>query len=220
MGEARRKKLLQAAATSAPTIDQIEERVEIARVSGAIRKLSEAASAHLGRDCHLHAALCREILSMHGVETRLVIGFAAWRVGDGHGDVILHAPIANMIPQGQAVPFHAWLEIGPAESRHRIILDFTTYQLRQKAAEMDQLDGGRTTVEWCPDYLAAQATQISSLKQVTMKNKGLFFYQHNSEVERRILRDARSLDQEDLDALLILYRNPHVQVFGPNDQNR
>lgn len=170
MGEARTKRQLRE--VELRIVKQIDSAVDLARVSSAIRKLAEAASSHVGADCYLHADLCRELLKQHGVESRLVIGFAAWRVGDGHGDVIVHAPLQGMAPQPEALPFHAWLEIGPAESAHRLILDFSTYQLRRKAAELDALDGGDTNVNWCPDYLAALATDVSSLEDVTMKRRG------------------------------------------------
>ncbi|WP_425952937.1 hypothetical protein [Ralstonia pseudosolanacearum] len=217
MGEARRKKLLQAGAAPALTIEQIEQKAGLARISSAIRKLSEAASAHLGRDCYLHASMCREILALKGVESRLVAGFAAWRVGEGNSDVIVHGPTGNIVPQGGALPYHAWLEIGPAESRHRIILDFTTYQLREKAAQLDLLDGGHTTVSWCPNYLVATAAQLSSLSQVTKDHAGLFCYQRNEELERGIRDTAGGIDEADLRALILIYENPDVMVFGPND---
>lgn len=217
MGEARRKRLLRE--VELRMVKQIDSAVDLARVSSAIRKLAEAASSHVGADCYLHADLCRELLKQHGVESRLVIGFAAWRVGGGHGDVIVHAPLQGMAPQPEALPFHAWLEIGPAESDHRLILDFSTYQLRRKAAELDALDGGHTNVNWCPDYLAALATDVSSLEDVTMETKGLFFYRPHNDLQRYVEQKAGTIDQVDLNNLILLYRNPNIQVIGPNDIN-
>ncbi|BBQ02927.1 hypothetical protein BSFA1_80550 (plasmid) [Burkholderia sp. SFA1] len=129
----------------------------------------------------------------------------------------MHAPLQGMAPQPEALSFHAWLEIGPAESAHRLILDFSTYQLRRKAAELDALDGGDTNVNWCPDYLAALATDVSSLEDVTMKTKGLFFYRPHNDLQRYVEHKAGAIDQVDLNNLILLYRNPNIKVIGPND---
>ena len=116
---------------------------DLRRISSALRRLATAASGNLGSDCYIHAAIAQEILNRLGVSSKLVAGYAAWRVGNGDGDVILHAPMPNMPSQPGSVAYHMWLEVG----KH--LIDFTTYQLRHKAIQRDKLDGGTTTVTWC-----------------------------------------------------------------------
>lgn len=222
MGEAKRKKAqaerqgnLEGKDPS-DVIRQIDQKVNLQRVATAVRKLSEASSANIGRDCHLHAGLCQALLARLGVETTLVIGYAAWRVGNGDGDVINHLPMKNMVHQPKAHPYHAWLEFGNPTSRFRIILDFTTYQLHRKAAELDALDGGHTTVEWCPDYLAVPFSQATSEGDVRTLHTGLFYYERDVPLERQLLAQSKPLDQEDIENLAFIYQNPNINVFGPN----
>lgn len=200
------------------SVAQIDEKVDLARLSVAMRKLANAASSARGADCYVHAALCKEIMSARGVESRLVVGFAAWRVGNEDGAVITHAPMPGMATQHPlALPFHAWLEVGDLYSQDRVLIDFTTYQLKRKAAELDELDGGHTTVNWCPNYLAAPASKVSSMREVSQLRAGMFFYEHNPTVERVVTARDRWLDREDLAHLILIYNNPSVVVFGSND---
>lgn len=183
-------------------------------IAAAIRKLNKAASGHYGKDCLLHAALAqRAIKELAGFQTRIVIGFAGWRVGNGDSDVILHAPVPGMVYQGEnGIPFHAWLQSGD------YLLDFTTYQLRDKAAQLDELDGGKTQVDWCPDYLVVKTKKISTLKQVMQLRAGLFYYMHDAKMEQHVLANERTpfLDEEDWCTFLTIYQNPDVIVVGPN----
>ncbi|WP_186214455.1 hypothetical protein [Burkholderia gladioli] len=222
MGEAKRKKALAErrgnveGQNANDVLGQIDQKVDLQRVATAIRKLSEASSANIGRDCHLHAGLCQALLARLGVETTLIIGYASWRVGNGDGDVINHLPVKNMVHQPKAHPYHAWLEFGNPTSRFRIILDFTTYQLHRKAAELDALDGGQTTVEWCPEYLAVPFANVSSLHDVRTLHAGLFYYERNVPMERQMLAQSKPLDQEDVELLGQIYQNPDINVIGPN----
>ncbi|AQH05804.1 hypothetical protein A9R05_43085 (plasmid) [Burkholderia sp. KK1] len=222
MGEAKRKKALAERQGNVEGKDandvlgQIDQKVNLQRVATAIRKLSEASSANIGRDCHLHAGLCQALLARLGIETTLVIGYAAWRVGNGDGDVINHFPVKTMVEQPKAHPYHAWLEFGNPTSRFRIILDFTTYQLRRKAAELDALDGGHTTVEWCPEYLAVPFANVSSVDDVRMLRAGLFYYERDVPLERQMLAQSEPPDQEDVDLLGHIYQNPEINVIGTN----
>lgn len=222
MGEAKRKKAL-AERQGNPevkdaneVVSQIDQKVNLQRVATAIRKLSEASSTNVGRDCHLNASLCQVLLARLGVETTLVIGYAAWRVGNGDGDVINHQPVKNMPAQPKAHPYHAWLEFGNPTSQFRIILDFTTYQLHRKAAELDAMDGGQTTVEWCPEYLATPFSQTSSNENVRRRHAGLFYYERDVSLERQLLAQSKPLDQEDVELLALIYQNPEINVIGPN----
>lgn len=205
MGEAKRRH------QAKKQLKEALDRADLPRLSAALQKLTTAASGNHGADCYIHAAIAQRILSDLGVETQIVAGYAAWRVGNGDSDVIQHAPSPGMIPQPGGVPYHVWLETGD------FILDFTTYALVKKAAQLDKLDGGHTTVSWHPDYLLASKHSISSIRDVTQKNAGMYYYERVAELERTIIETAPELDQDDLDTAWILYKNPEIKVLGPND---
>lgn len=213
MGQAKARQLREAAYRK-----QLAEQVNLENVSTAMRKLATAASSSLGGDCYLHALLTRAILSDAGIEARLTIGFAAWRVGSGDGDVILHAPAPGAIQHSRfssdALPFHVWLTL--MDGKTPWILDFTTYQLHQKARDLDALDGGSTRVDWCPDFLMMPANSAVSLPQVTRGHTGMCFYEVNAEMQGRVLGASRDFDPFDLNSLRLLVAHPHMEVVGPN----
>jgi len=182
------------------------------RISISIQKLARAASGNHGSDCFLHAALAQRALKeLHGIQTKLVIGFASWRVGNGDGDVITHAPIPGIAYQGEnALPYHAWL------IDDDYLIDFSTYQLRDKAAKLDALDGGVTQVDWCPDYLIVKHKKSSSLKNVAQLNVGLFYYERYPKLEIQIKSESNVLDEDDWRNFMLIYENPDVVVLGPN----
>lgn len=184
--------------------------VDLSRVSSAIKRLATAASANLGSDCYIHAAIAQRILAKLGVESRIVVGYAAWRVGNGDSDVILHVPIPGMPVQEGGVAYHVWLEIGSK------ILDFTTYQLLDKAAHLDELDGETTDVVWCPDFLFVPKKSVSPLQKVIQLRAGLYFYMRNTAVEEKIVLTAPTLDEDDVETAWLLYQKPEIKVFGPN----
>jgi hypothetical protein len=181
---------------------------ELQRISSALRRLATAASRNHGSDCYIHSALAQVMLARLGIESKLVAGYAGWRLGNGDSDMVLHAPLPNMIPQ-PGIPYHVWLEL----DEH--ILDFTTYQLRLKAAQMDELDGGKTNVVWCPDFLFATKKSISPLGRVIQKRAGLYYYVREAALEAKIISAASSLDEDDIAHVWLLYRNQEIQVFGP-----
>jgi hypothetical protein len=202
MGQAKQKKL------RASTLDaQIVE-----GVGAAIRKLAQAASGHLGRDCYLHALLGRELLKDFGVETEVAAGFAAWRVGESDGSVVAHTnKVLGFLPEGvPGFAYHAWLKCSSK------IIDFTTYQLPQKAADLDALDGGKTDIEWAPSMLVADVRDVRSYKEVAQGHAGMFYYERDARSER-ILADTSGLDIEDVERARVIFRNPHLHVLGPND---
>ena len=181
------------------------------RISSALRRLAMAASGNLGSDCYIHAAIAQEMLTSLGVASKLVAGYAAWRVGSGDGDVIIHSPLPHMPPQPGAIAYHVWLE---AENH---LIDFTTYQLRRKATQLDKLDGGSTTVTWCPEYLAVPKKSVSPLQAVIQLRAGMFFYQQDTAIENVIISAAQPLDDDDVNNAWLLYQNPELCVFGPNN---
>ena len=205
MGEAKRR--------AAARIRQEEAlaNVDIPRLAAAIRKYAMAASEKLGGDCYIHAALAQAILDRLGVESAIKVGHAAFRVGEGGSDVILHAPAPGMVPQPGGLAFHVWLQVG------YYLLDITAYQLRQKAAHLDDLDGGKTTVTWCPDYLFVPRKSVSSLKDVTQLHAGLYYYHEEPAVADKVISTASELDSDDVEVAWTLYQNEGIQVVGPND---
>lgn len=205
MGEAKRR------AENRAEIKGALQRVDIPRLALAMRKLAIAASGHYGADCYVHAALPQVILAEQGVKSRIKIGFAGWRVGNGDGDVVMHRPVPGMIPQPGSGAYHVWLEVG------QFLLDFTTYQLRDKAVQLDALDGGHTTVEWCPDYLFVPRKSVSGFWEVTNRGAGLYYYEEVPSLTSLIITRASVLDPVDVQMLQHLYRSPGALVLGPND---
>lgn len=184
---------------------------DLPRISSALRRLATAASGNLCSDCYIHAAIAQEMLTSLGVASKLVVGYAAWRVGNGDGDVIIHAPLPNMPSQPGGVAYHVWLEV----ENH--LIDFTTYQLRRKAAQMDKLDGGTTAVTWCPDYLAVPKKAVSPLRAVIQLSAGMYFYKQDTAIEKLIVSTALPLDDYDVNTAWLLYQNQELCVLGPNN---
>ncbi|MEX3765156.1 hypothetical protein [Paraburkholderia phenoliruptrix] len=153
------------------------------KVGYALRRQANPGSSGLGADCYVHAALGRELLASLGFNARLVVGEAAWGIGEGCGDVISHTPREKahspegMSPEQMAVAYHAWLVV------NENIVDFTTYQLKRKARALDAADGGHITVTWRPDVLVLPAAGVMGLRQVAQShNAGVAFYQEHPEL--------------------------------------
>ncbi len=208
MGEAKRRQLQ--APAQAETLAKLRQASE--RVSSALQRLATASSAQFGGDCYFHAELGRLLLQDLGFEVRRVVGLAAWRVGAGDGDVIAHVTgIPGHLPVGEAgLAYHAWLAYGDH------VIDFTTYQLRQKAAALDSMDGGTTTVDWCPPMLFLNRREISSYKDVANLHRGLAYYEVKPELDAQ-LADGFTLDPEDLATARLILANPQMQVIGPRN---
>jgi hypothetical protein len=184
----------------------------VARVSNALRKLATAASSHLGSDCYLHMELGRALLANFGVRADRALGFAAWRVGGGHSDVIAHVPFAqgHSPPGVKAFPFHAWLVC----QGH--VIDFTTYQLRIKGKLLDAADGGHTDVTWCPDYLLLPVSEARTYRQVVSgSHPDMSYYEIRPELNER-MESKSEPDPAVLRAARVLIVNPDAVVIGPN----
>lgn len=89
--------------------------------------------------------------------------------------------------------------------------------LRLKAAQMDKLDGGKTSVVWCPDFLFAAKKSISPLSHVIQKRAGMYYYAREPNLELKIITAASPLDEDDVAYAWLLYRNQEIRVFGPCD---
>jgi hypothetical protein len=188
-----------------------------ARLACALQKLTTSASMHIGADCMLQAKLAQRILQDEGINTRVVVGESAWRVGPGDGDVITHSPrIGGFSPPGvKAVAYHAWLEMGST------IIDFTTHSLRSKAKSLDAMDGGQTNVLWCPAYLVMQSDETVSLQAVVRApNHGVACYQQLPGLEEMMVAEGcnKDIDEEDVLLLRLIFDSPEMVVIGPNDR--
>ena len=187
------------------------------RLSEAIKKLTASASPKFGADCLLHAKLAQSVLATEGINAEVVVGEAAWRVGLGDGDVITHSPaIGGHAPVGGgfALAFHAWLEVG------EYIIDFSTHSLRVKAAQLDAADGGVTTVDWCPTYLLVKKDDALTVQQVASAySAGLSCYRAMPELKTLMEQHGliSEVAAEDLLHLHMLYKNPSIELIGPND---
>ncbi|MYM92681.1 hypothetical protein [Duganella vulcania] len=185
-----------------------------AQVASAVRRLFTAAGANLGVDCLDHAMRAVALFKSAGFSAEVKIGYAAWRVGPGDGDMIVHAPMPGMVPQGpNAHPFHAWVELSDSNE----VFDPTLYQLPRKARALDMLDGGSTTVAWAPDYLVTQYAQVKSLRTVTNEDVGMFYYQHVPALQAAIMARTQQLDAEEMEVLELVFSNPALHVVGPNN---
>lgn len=185
----------------------------VGEITQALQRLAAAASEMYGGDCYMHAALGREILKTRGVEARIVIGEAAWRIGSGDGDVISHTrKTQGYKPVGfNAYPYHAWLEYDGQ------VIDLSTYQLPDKAAKLDAADGGKTKVEWAPPFILRHRSALRSYEEVAQGGVGLCWYERMEDIEAYILQRAKPVDAEDVAALSLLMRNPDIKVIGPNN---
>lgn len=209
MGQAKQRRAAQAAA------DSLMGSVDFARVAQAVYKLTAASSPVFGADCLLQAALAQSILSRLGVPAKVQAGYAAWRVGEGDGDVISHRPGPGMVLRDpRELPFHAWLEVGSH------IFDVTTRQLAHKAQQLDALDGGSTTVQWQPDYLLIPIERTSGYKDVANGSAGLCYYSPQPEIARIVIDGQAPLEEESIALAWTIYQNPTIQVCGPNDMER
>ena len=206
MGDAKRRQ-----AQNAAQRDKLS--LAVAQVSSALRRLATAASSNLGGDCYLHAELGKVLLADLGFQFTAKVGFAAWRVGPGDGDVLAHtAAVQGYLPAGAVgFPFHAWLESGDW------MVDLTTYQFEKKCRELDGADGGDTQLNWRPDYLLLQRKDLKSYKEVARAPDGpLAYYEERPELEATLRKEA-VLDPSDVAAARLLLTNPELSVLGPND---
>jgi hypothetical protein len=214
MGEAKRKRAAREAALRSL------ENVDLARVALAVRKLIAAISGGRGGDCYSYVSYGRYLLGRLGVPAEIVIGYAAWRVGDGNVDVIAHHPNVPTVcvagpeisPNGlspDSMMYHAWLEVAGR------IIDFSTCDLPRKAAIADAADGMHTTVTWAPDYLAAEKREVASFEKVTQEHAGLFCYERVPSLEAKARAEALAPDETDLGMLWMLYQNPDMLMLGP-----
>jgi hypothetical protein len=172
------------------------------QVATAVRTIATMASARLGADCIWHALACQHLLAIAGIDdTRVVAGYAAWRVdGQDPGAVVCHHVEGSTVAVGTGgFLFHAWLSCG------RQVFDATTYQFRQKLAELD--------VQGTIDGASVHPREV--IRRVIETNAAAVIFAHNhpsgvtepSQADLRItqrLKDALALiDVRVLDHLIV-----------------
>ncbi len=224
MGEARRKKLLQAAAMKGLEV------VNMDLLARAVHKVVTAMTEQSGLDCVYYAQVGAAVLKQLGINARAVAGEAAWRVGPGAGDVISHleqttAPSVLYAPHGkESAVFHAWIEMPELG----YLLDFTTRNLARKAKLLDEADGGRTQVDWAPDFLMAPMASCAKPGAVTNGYvSGLYAYIPSPAIAQKVMGPRSGHSAEDLasdveslaSATMLAYRQlcrgVDMHVFGP-----
>jgi len=185
-----------------------------------VRKIMEAAISQGAMNCFTNASLAQRALVKLGVPAELHVGYASWRVdGETPHGVVAHHPqgetILDPTVNDEQVVYHAWIKAGLS------IIDFTTYQLPEKARFMDSMDGNTTPVNWAPDYLWVSQKSCKPYKKVLQSYKsGVYSYDRKIELET-FLKETASKDPGDTDVLLFLYEKEKsgagLNVFGPNN---
>lgn len=193
-------------------LEELIQNGTIANIALGLKKMMQATSADYGLDCHTHALFGQRMLIEAGItDAQVNVGFASWRVGNGDGDVISHVKDVKSYPSlPNALAFHAWISAG------HYLIDFSTYQIADKAAALDAMDGGKTDVAWAPEYLVVKKDTISTERDVAKFTKGLYYYERDLVIEAKVRSGERPLKEEDLETLRTIIRNPNVFVAGPN----
>jgi hypothetical protein len=165
-------------------------------VAQAVRIVVEALPRPCGGNCLWYAALGTSLLQRLGLQARLQIGEAAWRVGPGDFDVVGHAQhmLTSSLPTPDSEIFHAWIRVNAHPTMLPEVVDLTTWQLQIKAANTDRMDGYRTMIKFCPDYLwvaETQATRLSIDEVADANEVGLYSYVRKPNLEYRLLEMNR-----------------------------
>ena len=139
------------------------------------------------------------------LESDVVIGFAAWRVGPGDGDVIAHGgagdPAADAGRAGADVPpHHAWLETGGH------VFDVTTHQLARKAAEAGPQRETPISVTWCPEFVLTPRASLASFARVRQPVVGLMYYERDAYLQSVLGTRASEPDSAQVAAVERIYR--------------
>lgn len=183
-------------------------------VSDAVMKVAKACSPILGKDCIWHALAAQYLLKLCDIESRIVVGFSAWRVGESDGAVITHIPIRGIKYPPNEFPFHTWLEV-----EDNYIFDVTTYLFKAKMKALDLNDNCSTQVDWCPDYLYIHKDYSKPLSDVIKRTSGLSYYEESEIITKHILNVVsfeEDINKEDAFILDQVFQNPWVTLVGPN----
>ncbi|MPS81644.1 MAG: hypothetical protein E2591_26570 [Achromobacter sp.] len=203
MGQAKQRRLAQERGSV------LCSEIDLARVAAAVQRICTAASANLGVDCFVQARMAQHVLRCLGLSADLVIGYAAWRVGPGPGDVISHYPAGHTMAGSAA--YHAWVRV----EDH--IFDVTTNTLALKAEMLDALDGGHTSVSWAPTYLWLPMASSRSLQEVTQGlHGGVSSYLPHAALQQFVMNNLEASDGTNEALAWLAYQAPDSRVLGPN----
>jgi hypothetical protein len=145
MGEAKRKR----------EAEKSEANIEQQRAAVATQQVVAAITDYGGADCFLYAHIGAGLLKSLGLDAKVVVGSAAWRIGDSDGATVCHAREIqcpqNRQPRGldcvKGGFFHVWIEAP------NLIIDFSTNTLKAKAETLDAIDGIKTEIKWAPEFI-------------------------------------------------------------------
>jgi hypothetical protein len=201
MGEAKRKK----AAGFNPAVDR--DRIESAAI--AVGRFRDAAGDKelRGGDCESHARLLHALLTHLGISSRIVGGFAAWRVGRDAGAMIVHHPEYTAPTSG--FPGHFWVEVG------NTIVDATAWQWEFKLNELQKRDGILARLEWPAPVMILDRHRAKPLMTVVNSFGFGAYYEERPELRPNVER-VRSLPPTDEELALVmqLYEKPELQIIG------
>lgn len=173
--------------------------------SRAIQKVVAAHSPNPTKDCQYIAVIAQDALKRLGIKSRLVAGYAGWRVDSlDAGAVSVHHPSINKIYESNdpnGFWGHVWLEVD------QCIVDFTTFQIPFKINRLDSIDGRKTTITWKPDYLWLPKTQLLSLHKLINGFKTGAYYEKDLSVMRDISKKPPEYNYELIDLILRIYQS-------------
>lgn len=200
MGEAKQRAQREAAQRAS------FDSVDFARVAAAVRALMAEASTIPALDALAHARLARHLLHRAGLVSDLTIGFAAWRVGPGDGDIIAYgggddAAVDTVRTKAETAQYHAWLETGGH------VFDVATYQLARKAAEFDRHRGKSIRVTWCPDFVLVPKASLASFARVRQAVVGLMYYERDAFLQSVVGTGSGELDARQVGDIERVYRD-------------
>jgi hypothetical protein len=200
-----------APADTAPNVQQAE-------LAAAVRQVVGAMTDFHGADCLLFAAIGAGAMQQLGCNARPVAGSTAWRVGPGDVDTISHAREISgaLYTTGvalQTLQFHSWVE-APG-----LLVDFSTANLRTKASMLDAADGGKTQVDWAPDYLwlegppgpAMLATPVDVNQSYDV---GVYCYVRHADIEAIVLPDIERMMRDLSPAINAAVTSYHALCAG------
>jgi hypothetical protein len=178
--------------------------------SAVARYLAAASTTNRGRDCQAHAQLTKALLKSEGIDSRLVGGYAAWRVGTGDADMIAHHPNSVYAASEANIVGHFWVEAGD------LIIDPTTWQFQTKLEVCFQADGMPYEVLWPHQYLVISKSSVKPFKAVRDGYTFAYHYDERPELAAMAAIAASDpIDRNDLGALRLVYANPFALITGP-----
>lgn len=187
MGEAARKKKLGIAPAPRPSDEVIERCAQ--QVWARLKELDTAE----GGDCIPTALLMADALKAEDIKAKPVIGYAAWRVGPGAGDMVGHHPsvISQVMPDGsEEMGFmgHAWVQVG------YWIIDITTRDLPSKLAGIDAFDGRKSHCLWWSPITVIERKKCKTLWHTQQDYDSGCYYEERLELHHYLAIERMKLN--------------------------